>query len=146
MERIELKTEYSSSEISKKLIFNIIADIPKYPEFVPGYKKVEVIEKKENYIKVKIFPTIPIQPMIMEAYFYPYEKIKFKLVEGPLDIFEGEWNIKDNEITFFVNYYMKSWLKRKLVYKFVKISCNDILYSFKMRAKKIKLKGGGYEG
>ncbi len=50
------------------------------------------------------------------------------------------------EITFFVNYYMKSWLKRKLVYKFVKISCNDILYSFKMRAKKMKLKGGGYEG
>lgn len=141
MERIELKEKFNKNEISKEAIFHVISNIPEYPEFVPGYKKVEIIEKREDYIKVKIIPTIPIQPMIMEAFFEYPEKIKFKLVEGPLDVFEGEWTIKDDEIDFYVDYYVKNWLKRKLIYKFVKMSCNDIVYSFKMRAKKLKRRG-----
>ncbi len=138
MERIELNEKYDRNEILKEEIFNVISNIPEYPEFVPGYKKVEVLEKKDNYIKVKIIPTLPIPSMIMEAYFEYPEKIKFKLLEGPLDVFEGEWEIKDNEIKFFVDYFVKNWLKRKLIYKFVKMSCNDIIYSFKLRAKKIR--------
>ncbi len=138
MEKIKLKEEYNPEEITKEQIFNVIANIPNYPEFVPGYKKVEVLEKKENYIKVKIIPTIPIPPLTMEAFFeYPY-KVKFNMIDGPLDTFKGEWEIKDNEIKFYVEYYVKSWIKRKLIYKFVKMSCNDIIYSFKMRAKKLR--------
>ncbi len=138
MEKIKLKEEYNPEEITKEQIFNVISNIPDYPEFVPGYKKVEVLEKKENYIKVKIIPTIPIPPLTMEAFFeYPY-KVKFKMIDGPLDTFKGEWEIKDNEIKFYVEYYVKSWIKRKLIYKFVKMSCNDIIYSFKMRAKKLR--------
>ncbi len=138
MEKIKLKEEYNPEEITKEQIFNVIANIPDYPEFVPGYKKVEVLEKKENYIKVKIIPTIPIPPLTMEAFFeYPY-KVKFNMIDGPLDTFKGEWEIKDNEIKFYVEYYVKSWIKRKLIYKFVKMSCNDIIYSFKMRAKKLR--------
>lgn len=138
MEKIKLKEEYNPEEITKEQIFNVISNIPDYPEFVPGYKKVEVLEKKENYIKVKIIPTIPIPPLTMEAFFeYPY-KVKFNMIDGPLDTFKGEWEIKDNEIKFYVEYYVKSWIKRKLIYKFVKMSCNDIIYSFKMRAKKLR--------
>ncbi len=138
MEKIKIKEEYNPEEITKEQIFNVIANIPDYPEFVPGYKKVEVLEKKENYIKVKIIPTIPIPPLTMEAFFeYPY-KVKFNMIDGPLDTFKGEWEIKDNEIKFYVEYYVKSWIKRKLIYKFVKMSCNDIIYSFKMRAKKLR--------
>ncbi len=141
MERIELKANFNREEIPEELIFNVIANIPEYPEFVPGYKKVEVLEKREDYIKVKIYPTIPIPPMVMEAQFYYPEKIKFRMIEGPLDVFEGEWEISDNEIKFYVNYYVKNWLKRKLIYKFVKMSCDDIVYSFKLRAKKLKRRG-----
>ncbi len=137
MERIELKEEIKDKRISKELLFKIISDIPKYPEFVPGYKKVKVLEKRDDYIKVKIYPTLPISPFIMEANLIYPEKVKFRLIEGPMDVFEGEWEISDNEIKFFVNYYVKNWLKRKLIYKFIKLSCNDILYSFKLRAKKI---------
>ncbi len=137
MEKIELKADFDENEIPRELLFEIIADIPKYPEFVPGYKRVEVLEKRENYIKVKIFPTIPISPMIMEADLIKPDTVKFRLIEGPLDVFEGEWKIEKEKIYFNVIYYVKSWLKRKLVYKFVKMSCDDILYSFKLRAKKL---------
>ncbi len=138
MERIELKEEFNPEEITREQIFNVIANIPDYPEFVPGYKIVEVLEKRDDYIKVKIIPTIPIQPLIMEAFFDFPNKVKFNMVDGPLDIFKGEWRIENNKINFYVEYYVKNWLKRKLIYKFVKMSCNDIVHSFKMRAKKLR--------
>ena len=141
MERIELEEKLNDPNLTREKIFKVIADIPSYPEFVPGYKKVEVLEKRKDYIKVRIIPTIPISPMIMEAKFYYPEKIKFKLLEGPLDIFEGEWHLYDDKVKFYVNYFVKSWLKRKLIYKFVKMSCNDIVYSFKLRTKRLLSEG-----
>ena len=141
--------KYKTLELSDNLsvniekAFNIISSVHLYPEFVPGYKKVELLEKTEKYIKADITPSIPIKNIVMEAFLdFPY-KIQFKQVKGPLDVFEGIWNLKETnvkhviKVDFSLKYYVKNFLIRKLVYKFIKISFNDIITSFKIRSRQI---------
>ena len=123
--------------------FNIISSVELYPEFVPGYRKVKLLEKTDKYIKADITPTIPIKNIVMEAYMEFPHKIEFKQVKGPLDIFEGVWTLKKTEdkdviqVDFLLQYYVKNFIIRKLVYKFIKISFNDIITSFKIRSRQI---------
>ncbi len=129
-------------KINQKKAFEIIYRIDLYPEFVPGYKHVRLIEKRETYLKVEITPTIPIKNIVMEALLTPYETIKFNQISGPLDTFKGIWHIEEVEkevvkVDFFLQYYVKNFLLRKLVYKFVKISFKDIIAAFKIRAEQL---------
>jgi ribosome-associated toxin RatA of RatAB toxin-antitoxin module len=139
MERLNL-SDYI--KINQEKAFKIISAIDLYPEYVPGYKKVKLLEKTEKYIKADITPTIPIKNILMEAHLKPYEFINFKQITGPLDTFEGIWHIvkiNDNlvKVDFSLKYYVKNFILRKLVYKFVKISFKDIITSFKIRAEQL---------
>ncbi|GEM_PF-7091364 len=122
--------------------FSIITDIEKYPEFVLGFKKVNVIERDELGVLVEIIPTIPIKNVIMRADFFPPDRVTFKQIEGPLSIFEGEWRFKEidpflTEVSFNLQYFVKNFIAQKLIYKFVDISFKDIIVSFRIRAKKL---------
>ncbi len=139
MEKLNL-SDYIA--INQEKAFEIISSVELYPEFVPGYKKVDLIEKNDKYIKAVIIPTIPIKEILMEAELEFPEFIKFKQIKGPLDTFEGIWHIvKIDEnlvkVDFSLKYYVKNFLLRKLVYKFIKISFNDIITSFKIRAERL---------
>ena len=123
--------------------FNIISSVDLYPEFVPGYKKVDLLEKTDKYIKADITPTIPIKNIIMEAFLDFPHKIEFRQIKGPLDVFEGVWSLTETcakdliKIDFFLKYYVRNFILRKLVYKFVQISFNDIITSFKIRSREV---------
>ena len=138
MEHLNL-SEILKIDIEK--IFNIISSVELYPEFVPGYKEAKLLEKRKDYIKAHIIPTIPVKDIVMEAHLFFPEKILFRQLTGPLDVFEGEWvlNIENEystKIDFHLKYHVKNFFLRKLVYKFVRMSFNDILTSFKIRGKK----------
>ena len=139
MENLNLS---DSINISQEVAFKIISSIELYPEFVPGYKKVNLIDKSNLYIKAEIVPTIPIKNILMEANLEFPEYIKFRQISGPLDVFEGVWHlISLNEgvvkIDFNLQYFVKNFILRKLVYKFIKISFNDIITAFKIRAEQL---------
>lgn len=55
--------EYSESDYlpySDKKIFNLIADVARYPEFLPGWLSVDVISQTENFLSVKQKVGIPL--------------------------------------------------------------------------------------
>ncbi len=129
-------------EINIEKAFKIISSIELYPKFVPGYKDVNLLEKKDDYIKAVIVPSIPIKNIVMEAKLTFPEKISFTQIEGPVDIFKGEWqlheiNYNSTKIDFQLEYYVKKFLIRQLVYKFIKVSFKDIISSFKIMAKRV---------
>ena len=139
----ELKLSDSMKNITMKKAFDIISSVESYPEFVPGYKKVELLEKREDYIKADIMPTVPVKNIIMEAFLEFPNKIEFRQLDGPLDIFEGVWRLSNEEdenvvkVDFYLKYYVKNFILRQLVYKFIKMSFKDIITSFKIRGRQI---------
>jgi ribosome-associated toxin RatA of RatAB toxin-antitoxin module len=133
-------------KICRKDAFKIISSIENYPDFVPGYRDVKLLEKNDEYIKAEIVPSIPVKNILMEAHLRFPEKILFAQIQGPLDVFAGEWTLTSvneavTKIDFKLEYYVKNFFMRKLIYKFVKMSFQDIIVAFKIMAKKLN---GGY--
>ncbi len=139
MEKLSLS---DTMKMNAEKAFTVISSIEKYPQFVPGYRQVQLLEKNDKYIKAEIVPTIPVKNILMEAYLKFPEKITFTQIRGPLDVFQGEWiltslNENSTKIDFELKYYVKNFLLRKIIYKFIKMSFKDIISSFKIMAKHV---------
>lgn len=74
-------------------MFDLVADIPAYGEFLPWCPKAQVLERKDNVVTA----TIQIAYKGLNKSFttqnalFPGERMEMKLKEGPFSKLEGAW-------------------------------------------------------
>ncbi len=90
----------TSIEISadKKGVYELACDMEKFPEFMPDVNQVKTL-KRETGKTVTAWETevdgIPISWTEEEIFDDAAPKITYRLLEGDLDKFEGEWRFED---------------------------------------------------
>ena len=102
-------------KLNSKNIYFLVADVKKYPDFLPWCKGIVVKKKTKKYIltEVKIgFKNIT-ESYICKVLLFPYKRITLEYISGPFEYLEIDWNFKkisDNktEIDFFCNFKFKS--------------------------------------
>lgn len=78
-------------------VYQMAKAMEKYPEYMPDVESVKVIERNGNKTVTDWTTSVEGTPICWkeEDIFYDEEKsIKYRLIEGDLDKFEGEWIFK----------------------------------------------------
>lgn len=138
------KLYYSSQQI-----FEIIADVKQYPEFLPLWNDVNV--SKINQINDEYFiyhtrQSIQLGPVrkqfVTETHLFPYSRIHIKSSDPLFQSFNMEWLLKadnDNQciIEFNLNCQAASLLLRPVFDTVLSQSAHNIVTAFAKRARLI---------
>lgn len=75
-------------------VYQLAKEMEKYPEYMPDVNRVKVVEKKEKGTVTEwetAVEEIPICWKEVDEFDDGNLRIKYKLIDGDLDKFEGEW-------------------------------------------------------
>ena len=76
--------------------------------YLKGMTACEILESepRRNIVNHVIKRPWPLSPMdiVFEAHYTPYSRIDFKLLEGNLDRFDGQWRFVENPEGFILDY------------------------------------------
>ena len=79
-----------------KKIYNIVADVKKYPDFLPWCTDITIKEKTKKYIitEVKVgFQNIN-EGYLCKVLLYPQKRITLDYISGPFEYLEIDWKFK----------------------------------------------------
>ena len=127
-------------KLNSKNIYFLVADVKKYPDFLPWCKGIVVKKKTKKYIltEVKIgFKNIT-ESYICKVLLFPYKRITLEYISGPFEYLEIDWNFKkisDNktEIDFFCNFKFKSIFLRLCTNFFLENAVEQMVNAFEKR-------------
>lgn len=81
-------------------IYQMAKDMEHYPDFMPDVKSVKIIDSSDNKTTTKWITSVDGTPICwteMDEFDDQNKNIKYKLLEGDLDKFEGEWIFSEND-------------------------------------------------
>jgi ribosome-associated toxin RatA of RatAB toxin-antitoxin module len=78
---------------TKKEMFELVADVDRYQEFLPWCKDSRVVRREYNTVVAEIGAKLGLASISFTTSneFYHYERISIELLEGPFETVEGSW-------------------------------------------------------
>lgn len=122
-------------------MFALVADVERYPEFVPGCDGTEVLERRPNEVVVRVgvrrgslHTTFTTRNRLK-----PVESVHMQLVDGPFRSFDGLWHFRplsadSCEIELMMRYDFSNPLKRALLQPLFKGIAEQMVQAFVQRA------------
>ena len=114
-------TRHISTIYSPEDLFDLVANIEAYPEFLPYCTAARIIKQQDNLIiaelmiKYKVFRSAYTSRVTL----YPKDKITVELVDGPFKHLKNHWQfIKEangSTIEFMLDFELKSSLLENLI-------------------------------
>ena len=142
-----MKRIYKEEDINLEIpiIFDLINNVEKYPDFLPWCTKTEVEHESENIINGKIF----ISKSLIKWNFSTKniieknKSINLSLIDGPFEELKGKWSFsfidKNNtKVSLEINYKFKNTLIELSIEPIFTSIMNSILQSFVSQAFKEK--------
>ena len=98
-----------------KKIYNLVADVKKYPSFLPWCSEIKIKEKTKKYIITEVrvgFQNIN-ESYLCKVLLYPQKRITLDYISGPFEYLEIDWNFKKiskniTDVDFFCNFKFRS--------------------------------------
>ncbi len=129
---------------SAEQMYNLVADVEKYSEFLPWVQKATEIERFGDEAVYRL--DVGLGP-VKESFstrdiFTPYEKIEVYLNKGPLSRLENIWlfkalNDETCEVCFEIDFEFKSKLLTHMMNGLFYKAVQMMVKSFEERAKKV---------
>ncbi len=129
---------------SAEQMYNLVADVEKYSEFLPWVQKATKIEAFGNEAIYRL--DVGFGP-VKESFstrdiFTPYEKIEVYLNKGPLSRLENIWSFKaiddkSCEVSFTIDFEFKSKFLTNVMNGLFHKAVQMMVKSFEERAKKV---------
>ena len=134
-----LTTEYDA-----KKLFDLVADIESYPQFLPWVVASRIKERKDNVIiaelviKYKFFRSCYTSKVTI----FPYQEIIVELVEGPFKHLRNYWKFEEtsdgSKIEFMLDFELKSSLLDDLISSEFEKYAKKLMDAFIKRAELLK--------
>ena len=133
-----------------KELYSLVADIEKYPEFLPWCQDLKIISNNSNVVRAEMFIGFKIfrERFTTQVDLTDKQRITVKYLDGPFKylhnywIFEADSNNGCN-IDFFVDFEFKSPLLQGMIGLIFTEALTKMIYAFENRAKEIYR--GSYE-
>ena len=98
-----------------KKIYNLVADVKKYPEFLPWCADIRIKERTKKYIITEVnvgFQNIN-KVYLCKVLLYPEKRITLDYISGPFEYLEIDWKFKKitknkTDVSFSCNFKFKS--------------------------------------
>ena len=124
-------------------LFELAADIARYPEFLPGWKQVTILKHSDNKLLVEQKLGLgPInKPFVSEAELTPGKAVRVRSENDPFRFLNIQWIFMPQgdeacEVSLSVDYEMKSKLLDHLSARFFRTMSEDVVNRFRKEARK----------
>lgn len=82
-------------------VYAVLAHMEAFPQFMPDVESVEVLERKNHHTITQwvayIDEDTPISWRELDTFDQENRKIQFQLIDGDLEVFEGEWKLEEEK-------------------------------------------------
>jgi len=120
-----------------KEIYNLVADVKKYPDFLPWCTNILIKEKTKKYILTKVrvgFQNIN-ESYLCKVLLYPQKRIALDYISGPFEYLEIDWKFKKvsknkTDVNFFCNFKFKSLFLRLCTSFFLENAVEKMIDAF----------------
>ncbi len=122
-------------------LFNLVADIERYPEFLPWCVGTRILRREENAVYADLMVGFK---MVREVYtskviFDRPERIDVEYQKGPFKHLINHWKFHDSEqgceVEFFIDFEFRSKILRGIIGPFFGEAVNKMVGAFEERAK-----------
>ena len=103
-------------------LYALVADIEKYPEFLPWCKALNIISQNDNLIRAEMVIGFKFfqEKFTTEVSLTPNARIDVKYLNGPFKYLQNHWSFESNgedgcKIDFFVDFEFKSPILQKMM-------------------------------
>lgn len=123
-------------------MFNLVADVERYPEFIPAVLKSRIISRRENEV---ISETVLGQKVFKVTYIskithIPFERIDITCIQGAFKYLNAYWKFtsKGEEgvlVDFFIDFEVQNPLIHTVMRGVFNMAGQQVVSSFEKRAK-----------
>lgn len=126
-----------------KKIYNLIADVKEYPDFLPWCSDIKIKEKTKKFIitEVKVgFQNIN-ESYLCKVLLYPQKRITLDYISGPFEYLEIDWKFKKitknkTDVNFFCNFKFRSFFLRLSTSFFLENAVEKMVDAFERKLNK----------
>ena len=126
---------------SKEQLFSIVADVEKYPEFLPWCLACRITKREENviYADLVIGYKLIREKFTSKVTFDEPNSIHVEYLKGPMKHLSNHWKFKDVEdgkceVDFYVDCEFKNAILQSLMEKFFNEAVKRMIVAFERRA------------
>tara|TARA_R110002050_G_scaffold118195_4_gene235522 strand:+ start:48078 stop:48515 length:438 start_codon:yes stop_codon:yes gene_type:complete len=129
---------------SQKALFDIVADVRSYPDFLPWCQQAVIHSENDTEILADL--VIGYGPL-SERYtslvkLTPNTRVDVDYQTGPFKYLDNYWVFKElgpksTEVEFYIDFQFKSFLKQKAISSVFDNSADSLMTAFEQRAKLI---------
>lgn len=121
-------------------MFNLVNDIPSYPDFLPWCKETKVLRESDGAMQAKI--TISkgklTHSLITSNSLFPSERITLNLMDGPFNYLRGSWEFQRLEngcrVIFLLDFELRNKLLGMALAAVNHHVVTAVMYAFEKRA------------
>lgn len=126
---------------SPEQMFDLVADVPRYPEFLPWCVETRKFDEKEDRFTAEL--TVSFKG-IRETFqtldtFVPNKRIDIALLSGPFRHLNTEWVFtpvaRGTRIDFYINFQFRNRLLDMTLGPFFTLASKQMLAAFRKRAR-----------
>ena len=137
---------YNESKVlpySAQQVFDLVADVEKYPQFVPWCKDVKIKESRENHHLVDLTAgnAFLSETYTSDVYLTPFSKVEVAQNEGPFKYLFNTWTFEDVEggvnVTFKIEFEFNSYIFQKAIESVFMEASQQMMEAFEERAEEI---------
>lgn len=128
---------------SAQAMYDLVADVEAYPEFLPGCRAVKVHERDAEHVKASIeMAKGPVHKWFTTInHLTPPERMDLSLVEGPFRHLQGCWHFKSlgdtgSKVSMYIEFTFASRLVEKTIGPVFHEMVNRLVDAFVERARK----------
>lgn len=134
--------ETVKSPYTKEQIYALVADVEKYPEFIPWCVGARVIEKTEQWVVADLLVGFKgVSESYRSKVHLLEDKIDIEYLKGPFSHLENRWEFRPTdggcEIDFMIKFEFKSKLLQGLIGGLFDKAVMKMMQAFQTRAKEI---------
>lgn len=130
---------------SPKQLYDLVADIENYDQFLPWCEQAQVIEKKSDeliYAKLSIgFKSVKGEYVSKVKFDEDEKKISVELAEGPFKHLRQVWHFfqleSGTKVEFDIDFKLHSKILERVMNMVFEPACKKMINAFEQRAKKL---------
>lgn len=131
-------------------MYGLVADIEKYPEFLPWCLAARILSKSDTEIVADLCVGYKLfrETFRSRIHLTPYTHIDVEYVTGPFRYLNNHWSFKEGpdsgtNIDFFIDFEFRNILFQGAAQRVFETVFNQMLYAFEKRAHELYDPHGG---
>lgn len=135
-------TEQRTLPYSPEMLYTIVADVKRYPEFLPWILEADIIQQTEQgfladlTVGYKLFQDTYRSEVILT----PHERVEIRYVKGPFKHLQNHWTFSPApsgsvQIDFFIDFEFQSSFFQSMIQSFFTEAVKKMITAFEERAR-----------